>query len=164
VPPLNERAFAALYERTKRPLWSYVYRVTGSTADADDLVQEAYCRLLRADIATFSAEAQRRYLFRAAGNLMTDRWRRAERERAWQAQVEPPSAGSQPCHDEVTRTFQILKPRERALLWLAYVEQETHAEIAAALGVRPGSVRVLLSRARSRLRELLQASEQVTRA
>jgi len=48
-----------------------------------------------------------------------------------------------------------LKPRERALLWLAYVEEDTHEEIADALGVKRGSVKVLLSRARARLRDLL---------
>jgi len=41
------------------------------------------------------------------------------------------------------------------LLWLAYVEEDTHEEIADALGVKRGSVKVLLSRARARLRDLL---------
>jgi len=40
-------------------------------------------------------------------------------------------------------------------LWLAYVEGDTHEDIAAALHVRRGSVKVLLSRARARLRDLL---------
>jgi|SRR5678815_3865698 hypothetical protein len=54
-------------------------------------------------------------------------------------------------------SFAELKPRERALLWLAYVEGESHEEIAASLGVRPSGVRVLLFPARRRLRDLLQA-------
>ena len=57
----------------------------------------------------------------------------------------------------VAQIFAELKPRERALLWLAYVEGESHEEIAASLGVRPSGVRVLLFRARRRLRDLLQA-------
>jgi len=44
--------------------------------------------------------------------------------------------------DEVTRTFAQLKPRDRALLWLAYVEEQDHRQVAATLGVRPGSVKV----------------------
>ena len=43
----------------------------------------------------------------------------------------------------------------RVLLWLAYVEGHSHAEIAAAVGVRRNSVKMLLSRARARLRRLL---------
>ena len=42
MPPLTDRAFAELYERAARPLWTYVYRVTGRAADADDIVQDAF--------------------------------------------------------------------------------------------------------------------------
>jgi RNA polymerase sigma-70 factor, ECF subfamily len=57
----------------------------------------------------------------------------------------------------VAQIFGELKPRERALLWLAYVEGESHDEIAASLGVGRRGVRLLLFRARRRLRDLLQA-------
>jgi RNA polymerase sigma-70 factor (ECF subfamily) len=158
VPPLTEDAFGDLYRRTMRPLWAYVYRVVGNAADADDIVQDAFCRLLRADIAALSAEDQRRYLFRVAGNLVTDRWRRAEREQAWRAGAGPEAATLPEAPDDgVTKIFEVLKPRERALLWLAYVEQWNHAEIAGALRLRQGSVKVLLARARARLRDLLRA-------
>ena len=56
---------------------------------------------------------------------------------------------------DVVRIFSELKPRERALLWLAYVEGDTHADIAASLRLGRGSIKVLLSRARARLRDLL---------
>jgi RNA polymerase sigma-70 factor (ECF subfamily) len=48
-----------------------------------------------------------------------------------------------------------LKPRERELLWLAYVEGMNHAEVAAATGLRVISVRMLLFRARRKAAELL---------
>lgn len=53
--------------------------------------------------------------------------------------------------------FRRLKPRDRSLLWLAYVEQMTHAEIAVVLEVKTGSVKVLLSRARSRFADILKS-------
>jgi RNA polymerase sigma-70 factor (ECF subfamily) len=49
-----------------------------------------------------------------------------------------------------------LAPRERALVWLAYVEGASHAEIAAALGLSALSVRVLLFRARGKLARILR--------
>jgi RNA polymerase sigma-70 factor, ECF subfamily len=51
-----------------------------------------------------------------------------------------------------------LKPRERALLWLAYAQGSSHREIAASLGVRAGSIKLLLFRARRRLAALLTAA------
>ena len=162
MAPLTERAFARFYDETRRPLWSYVYRVTSNAADADDIVQDAFCRLLRADVGALSAADLRRYAFRVASHIVTDRWRRTTREPWWhrQTDTEPVVEPAAP-RDDVTKTFATLKPRERALLWLAYVEEQTHQEIADALGVRPNSVKVLLSRARARLRDRLAEQDEV---
>ena len=128
-------------------------------------MQDAFCRLLRADVSTLGDEELRRYIFRIAGNLMTDRWRRAQREMSWLDRLrgEPRAATVEP-DDAVSREFAGLKPRDRALLWLAYVEEHNHQEIAAALGLARGSVKVLLSRARSRLRRLLVTKGLTARA
>src|SRR5262245_66656605 len=80
VTRLNEAAFSEFYRRTSRPLWSYVYRVTGHAADADDIVQEAFLRLLRANVSAIEEE-RRRYLYRIASNLVVDRWRARKRQR-----------------------------------------------------------------------------------
>ena len=56
---------------------------------------------------------------------------------------------------DVGRALQSLKPRERAMLWLAYAEGSSHQEIATALGVKTASVKLLLFRARRRLAGLL---------
>jgi len=48
-----------------------------------------------------------------------------------------------------------LKPRERAMLWLAYAEGVSHREIAVVLGLSPASLKPLLFRARRRLAALL---------
>jgi len=48
-----------------------------------------------------------------------------------------------------------LKPRERAMLWLAYAEGASHREIADVLGLRPASLKPMLFRARRRLATLL---------
>ena len=48
-----------------------------------------------------------------------------------------------------------LKPMERQLLWLAYVEGLDHAEIASATGLNRLSVRTLLFRARNKAKQFL---------
>ena len=77
---MTEEAFRAFYERTARPLWAYLARATGEPHTADDLLQDAYYRLLRSTV-TFDDDAHRRnYLFRIATNLVRDRHRRPSRE------------------------------------------------------------------------------------
>ena len=154
---LTHAAFAAFYERNARSLWTYAYRVTGNGADADDIVQETFVRIIDVELPA-GEENARRYLFRVASNLATDRWRRVVREEQALRSADTPSAATQPPmpDDDVTRTFVALKPRDRALLWLAYVEGETHEEIAEALRLKPGSIKVMLHRARGRLRGLLR--------
>jgi RNA polymerase sigma-70 factor (ECF subfamily) len=160
---MDQKAFGDFYRRTSRSLWSYVYRVTGNAADADDIAQDAFCRLLRGG-PDADEEQRRRYLFRIASNLVVDRWRREERAAdVARRHVPLPLASDFPGHEDVARTFARLAPRERALLWLAYVEGQTHNEIAEAVGLARDSVKVLLFRARKRLRDLLEA-ERITRA
>jgi RNA polymerase sigma-70 factor (ECF subfamily) len=166
VARLDERAFASCYERNARSLWSYLYRVTGKASDADDLAQDAFCRLLQANVGGLGDEELRRYVFRIGSNLLADRWRRASMEASWLDRLR----GTTDSHidpeydDSVSREFAALKPRERALLWLAYVEGESHRDIADALGLSEGSIKVLLSRARGRLRDLLTAKGLTARA
>jgi RNA polymerase sigma-70 factor (ECF subfamily) len=55
-----------------------------------------------------------------------------------------------------------LTPRERAMLWLAYAQGASHEEIAGALGLKTGSIKLLLFRARRRLAALLTATRETT--
>jgi RNA polymerase sigma-70 factor (ECF subfamily) len=159
---MTEEAFRAFYERTARPLWAYLARTTGDPHAADDLLQESYYRLLRATTA-FEDDAHRKnYLFRIATNLLRDRHRRPALEVAL-----PDDDGEQPLSSDgpspearaqgrdFTRALGALKPRDRQLLWLAYAQGMSHAEISGTLGVRTGSVKQLLYRARTRLSTLM---------
>ena len=59
-------------------LWAYLARATSDPSAADDLLQEAYYRLLRATTTFESDEHRKNYLFRIATNLIRDRFRRPE--------------------------------------------------------------------------------------
>src|ERR1043165_9346418 len=73
---MDEETFRAFYDRTARPLWAYLSRITGDRQQADDLLQESYYRFLRAG-ATHESEAHRRNsLFRIGTNLARDARRR----------------------------------------------------------------------------------------
>jgi len=159
---LTQTEFNDLYRAHARPLWAYLFRLTGNAADADDLLQEACCRLLATPLATRDDGQLRSYLFRVATNAATDLWRRGGRGTrrteplTEAAAVTGGHAADAALKRDMAQTFRDLKPQERTLLWLAHVEGSEHREIAEALGLAPGSVPVLLFRARRKLAGLLR--------
>jgi RNA polymerase sigma-70 factor, ECF subfamily len=158
-PTMDEDAFRALYVRTARPLRAYLARVTGNHALADDLLQETYYRFLRSSFRTDDESYRKNYLYRIATNLMRDHFRRPKIEVQDPADraVEPAFSHEVHLRADVGGAIARLGPRDRAMLWLAYVEGWSHEEIAAVLELKPKSVRSMLSRARARMAELLRA-------
>jgi RNA polymerase sigma-70 factor (ECF subfamily) len=160
---MDEDAFRGFYDRTARMLWSYLYRLTRDRQAADDLLQETYYRFLRADAPLGSDVHRRRYLFRIATNLARDGHRRrlARPPHVSHDDVEPIAAGetSETFQQRVdlSRALSRVGVRERALLWLAYAQGASHEEIAVIVGVKLGSVKALLYRARRRVAALLGA-------
>jgi RNA polymerase sigma-70 factor (ECF subfamily) len=162
---MDEDAFRVFYDRTARPVWAYLTRMTGDPRLADDLLQEAYYRLLRAR-ATHESDAHRRnYLFRIATNLVRDLRRRPQIESTRLADApggdhaDPRSAdvaAAAARRVDLGRAMTQLKPRERDMLWLAYAQGSSHQEIADALGLKRASIKLLLFRARRRLAALLR--------
>jgi len=151
----GEEDFRHLYEATSRPLWGYLQHASGRPDVADDLLQETYCRFLLSKTPERDEARVRSYLFRIATNLLHDRYR----SRDDTAVEQPAECGAE--RDEETRldveaAMSRLKPRERELLWLAYVEGMSHAEIAAATGLNTMSIRILLYRARQKAGTILR--------
>jgi len=155
---MDETAFRVLYQRTAPALRGYLARVSGSRTLADDLLQESFLRLLRAGFVGESDEHAKGYLFRIATNLLRDHLRRPRRDAAAlpDETAAPESASGLELRQDFHAVFAALPARERAMLWLAYVEGSSHREIAAALHVKAASIKVMLSRARSRLAVLLR--------
>jgi RNA polymerase sigma-70 factor (ECF subfamily) len=163
---MDEDAFRGFYDRTARGLRAYLSRVTGDAAAADDLLQESYYRFLRARGGHESEAHRRNALFRIATNLMHDAHRRRGRGPVMTStdQDALPSghdaAGATERATDLRRAMLRLKPRERELLWLAYAQGSSHREIAESLGLRTGSIKLLLFRARRRLAGLLRGARE----
>lgn len=160
---MDSDAFAGFYERSARPLWAYLARVSADPALADDLMQESFVRFLCAERAMQIEDgevASRRYLFRIATNLLRDYWRKP---RASSIEEIPEELFAAKLGGAGTDAVAMLapamrqmKPRERQLLWLAHAEGYSHKEIAEVTGLASASIRLLLFRARYKMARLLR--------
>jgi RNA polymerase sigma-70 factor (ECF subfamily) len=135
---MDEETFRGFYTRTSGMLWAYLARATNDAAAADDLLQESYYRLLRATTAFESDDHRKNYLFRIATNLIRGDLAQQTQQRS-----------------DLARAMAQLSQRERELVLLAYGQGSTHQEIAGALGLKTGSIKPLLFRARRKLARIL---------
>jgi len=155
---MDEVSFRAFYEQAAPKLFAYLLRVAGERALAEDILQETFFRFLSSKLPEMNEASRRSYLFRIATNLMRDRWRRNREDPMPETFPEPASRPPQIDRQlDLRQAFRQLKLRERQLLWLAYVEGSNHKEIAEVTGLRHGSIRLLLFRARRRLANLIRA-------
>src|SRR5271169_6657618 len=130
--PMDEEGFCAFYEQTARKLRAYLRSVLADDVTlADDILQESYFRLLKADLPAGMDPAWRKnYLYRIATNMVRDHQRSRQME---QLPEERDDAAPESAFEEaqdIKDAFGRLKPKERDLLWLAYVECFSHQEIA----------------------------------
>src|SRR5436305_3837645 len=89
--PMDEARFEAFYRTTAGKIWSYIYRMTGDAAAADDLLQKTFFRFLRSNPEIADEDHLRRYIYRTATNLVFDHFREAKRDRALAAAEMPQS-------------------------------------------------------------------------
>ena len=157
----KQAAFADLYDEHHLPLFRFAYHLTGSSEDAEDIVQECFLALLRPDCSFDDRRTSlRTYLFGAVRNQASKRFRR--REDATAEPEAPPdlrSPESQALRAEletsVSRAVLGLPETQREILILAHYEQLPLAEIAEVVGIEVGAVKSRLQRARGALREML---------
>jgi len=171
--------YAATFREHERFLWGLCYRITGSAADADDLVQETFVRAIerpppRPDLPW------RPWLARVAVNLARDALRRRRRRGyvgPWlpsPIETEPPAyeadatEGRYDLLESVTFAFllalEALTPLQRAVLVLRDVFDYSVEETAAALGISAANVKTSHHRGRRAMHAYERDRRRPTRA
>jgi RNA polymerase sigma-70 factor, ECF subfamily len=151
------------FEAYRALLFSIAYRMTGSAADAEDLVQDAYVRFASTD--TNVVRDVKAFLVTILTRLALDRLKSAQYQREeyigpWLP--EPVLTGidgdpyARATRDEkvemaLLRTLERLGPQERAVFLLYEVLDHDHNEIADVLEITPAASRQTLHRAKERV-------------
>lgn len=148
-------------ERLVREHGQAVYRLayarTGNRQDAEDVTQETFLRLVRAAPEFRDEDHCRAWLLRVAANCAGDLFRAPWRRRELPPEeTEHIPAPPEPETGGVLEAVLALPERYRLPVHLFYYEELSIEEIAKVLGIRAGTVRTRLTRAREKLREALK--------
>ena len=170
----DAEAFEYLYSLHKRRVYSLCLRMTGNTATAEDLTQEAFLQLFR-KIGTFRGEsAFSTWLHRMAVNVVLMQLRKkglplvpidetTEGEEEGTVRKEPGAPDERLAGSidrlQLQRAVDELPPGYRTIFVLHDVEGYEHNEIAELVGCSIGNSKSQLHKARIKLRELLRASK-----
>lgn len=159
----DHAAYEQLVVRYQKMIHSVTYRMTGQMGEAEDLAQEVFVIAWRqlpsfGGRSTFSS-----WLYRIAVNRCLN-WRRGVSRRReaisnWQdheesARGDSASESAGPVQEAVMQ----LEPKLRAVIVLTVYEQMSHAEVALAMQCAETTVSWRVSKARKRLRKLLEKS------
>jgi RNA polymerase sigma-70 factor (ECF subfamily) len=164
----SEVDLAALVETYSALLFRVAHSVLRSRTEAEDVVQDAFVRVLEHRRSLPEVRDMRVWLVRIVWNLALDRRRRIRPEQLDEIFAGTLAARNLPADralDEAQRIGSVLREMERLpkgerhVLLLSAIEELGTAEMAEVLGRSESAVRALLFRARARLRERLEKGE-----
>ena len=150
-----------LIDRYQNMVYGLALARTGSREDADDVFQEVFLALFRSGKTFREEEHRKAWLLRTTLNqsrrVTSSTWRNRTVPLEEGEAVARPFRMSE--ENRVWEALQSLPEDYRLPLYLFYFEELPTDQIAKALGIRPGTVRMRLSRGREQLRTLLKGVE-----
>jgi len=152
-----EEFFAIEHERLLRAL----YVITGNRSEAEDLMQDAFVKLLERWDSVQLMDDPTGYLYRTAMNAFRTRYRRGLMALRRIALLEPrhrDQFSDIEIQDDVRQAISALTPRQRAAIVLTVLIGYTAEDAAQIMAIRPSTVRALTTQARERLRSTLEAT------
>jgi len=160
----TESRLAELYTRHAPAAQRLAFLLTGDRAHAEDLVQEAFVRVVGRFGHLRVPDAFEGYLRRTIVNLHTSQLRRRRVERAW---LERERGGVRPtatlpdvgAREELWRAVLALPPRQRAAIVLRFYEDLSEHQTADVLGCSPAAAKALVARAMDTLRDQVRKDE-----
>lgn len=154
---LQKELFKIFYKKYSKTFWFFIYKMCGDSNMADDIFQESFLRFFRAVPDKLNEREQKSYLYKIAVRLIIDQKRRIQVERKHYSESSPRETDDRQffLSMDMDKIFRLLKPGERTLLWLAYVDGYSHREISHITRAGEKSIKVQLFRARKKFANIL---------
>lgn len=153
----NEEFVREVYQASYRRLVLQLVGTCGDLSTAEEVVQEAFVRAIARGAVFRRADNPEAWLRKVAVNLARSRWRRMKTFTGLMPRLaeSTSSPGLSPDHVTLMAALARLPHTQREAITMHHLADLPVHEIAAALGVPPGTVKARLSRGRAALAELL---------
>jgi RNA polymerase sigma-70 factor (ECF subfamily) len=170
----SDKTFRRVYDLVYPIIFRIVYRVTGNVDVAEEICQESFIKYYERMDAFPDSDQAKYWLIRVSKNLALNVAKRANRERrAYERAYHEPQKAARTGEDEVLRqesereiqqALEQLPEKLKTVLVLKEYGELNYREIASILSITEGNVKVRVFRARERLLEIMQDSENRRRA
>lgn len=166
----DEQAFREIYQNFETMVYNLAFRMSGNSADAEDIAQETFIRAFRYLHKFRGRSSLKTWIYRIALNCSNSRLKRRTRRRNrrvddGEVELEKAADGSRSPEEKAVGTsvgdllrssLDQLPQHYREAVWLRDFEELSYQEIATVLSVRIGTVRSRIARGREQLRSRLE--------
>ncbi|MDE0582383.1 sigma-70 family RNA polymerase sigma factor [Planococcus sp. A6] len=166
---MKNQQLEQLFKLYSKPLYYFLWKLSGSSHLAEDLTQETFVRAT-ISLHTYQGEQARAWLFKVARNIYIDEWRKRKRRESIplvnrfkpaEEMISPyglpeDTALAQEQRDDLNMLFDYLPEHYRTILYLREVAEFSYAEIATAMDLSVDQVKVMLHRSRKKLETIAQ--------
>ena len=159
LPPHHNSTFHDFYQRHSALVYRTAMRVTGNSADAEDVMQTIFVRVLNqsppADLLAITESYMRRAATNAAIDVLRQKAQRAENSLEF-APDQPAKATTILLKEMLRRALGKLKPEDAELFVLRNVEGLSYDELAEQFSIERGTVASRIHRIRETLMKALK--------
>lgn len=166
---MKNQQLEQLFKLYSKPLYYFLWKLSGSSHLAEDLTQETFVRAT-ISLHTYQGEQARAWLFKVARNIYIDEWRKRKRRESIplmnrfkpaEEMISPyglpeDTALAQEQRNDLNMLFNYLPEHYRTILYLREVAEFSYSEIAIAMELSVDQVKVMLHRSRKKLETIAQ--------
>jgi RNA polymerase sigma-70 factor (ECF subfamily) len=159
----TKNEFEELFQEHYQMVYRTAYRILGNAADAEDVLQTVFLRLIRRELPPGLRNNVKGYFYRAAVNVSLDVVRARKRfepiAEGERLEIRPSPAEAdllEQTHKRLMQAIAELSPEAAHVLTLRYFDDYSDAQIAKVLGASRTAVAVRLFRSRARLKKLMR--------
>lgn len=162
---MSEKSLCAddleVIEKYSDMVYRMAYSMVKNRYDAEDIHQEVFMKYLKKPPVFENADHEKAWFLRVTVNLCKNFWKSAWFQRVTGLEETDISEKQEDVHQELVDTVKKLPRKYWAVIHLFYYEELSIEEISRVLGEKPSTVRTQLTRARGKLKELLEEEQDV---